>query len=382
MKTATVTLHTAHNNGSFLQAYALQKTILKMGNSNEIINFVPKAQYSLYQNIILKDFSIKGFVKGVLNIPHYYQLKKRKDRFNNILTKLYLTDKFEEEEVFNHISNEYDCIIAGSDQIWNNASMPDFSNIYLLPVDQYKISYAPSFGKSLDNQFGPKIIESINKFDYISVREESAKKALENLIPHKSIQIVLDPTFLLEKNDYDDLYNAAECKFSGDYIFFYCIKASAEVLSAVRDISKILKLPVVTIFTGVNTYKCQAYGQKVDFEAGPSEFIKYVRDAKYVLSNSFHGIVFSIIYNKKFFRIADNDNGEVKIDERLDSILTLLQLTDQNVIANTPFHLNENIEYTVANNNLNKLKYESLDWLKKSMIGVEEKINLNKDELI
>ncbi|EGP5288600.1 polysaccharide pyruvyl transferase family protein [Enterococcus faecium] len=382
MKTATVTLHTAHNNGSFLQAYALQKTIYKMGYPNKIINFVPTAQYSLYQNIIFKELSLKGLIKGALNIPHYNKLTKRKNRFNNVLDNLNLTDRFDEENKFAEVSQEYDCLIAGSDQIWNNASMPDFSNIYLLPVNQHKISYAPSFGKSLTNQFGSDIIESIKKFEYLSVREQSVKVALDKLIPEKRIQVVLDPTFLLEKNDYNELYNNADCKFDGDYIFFYCIKVSKEVLSTVKKISEMLNLPVVTVFTGVNTYKCQIYGQKVDFEAGPSEFIKYIHDAKYVISNSFHGIVFSIIYNKIFFRIADNDGGKIKTDERLDSILSLLELTKQNVIANTEIHLNKNIDFKVANDNLKKLKTDSLEWLQTSLATVQEEVKKTQTELI
>lgn len=71
IKTATITLHSAHNNGSFLQAFALQKAIGNLGYMNEIINFIPKAQYSLYQNIIFKEWSVKGAVKGSLNLPHY-----------------------------------------------------------------------------------------------------------------------------------------------------------------------------------------------------------------------------------------------------------------------------------------------------------------------
>lgn len=379
MNTATITLHTAHNNGSFLQAYALQKIINKMGHSNSIINFVPRAQYSLYQNIIFKELSAKGIIKGILNVPNYSALKKRKDRFNGALDSLKLTSKFDNEDDFFSISEKFDCLIAGSDQIWNNASMPDFSNLYLLPVNKYKISYAPSFGKSLKDQFGSEILNQINQFDYLSVREQSVQQVLGDLLPSREVKVVLDPTFLLDKEEYEELSKNANCKYNGDYIFFYCIKATNDVLKAVKEISKILNMPVVTVFTGVNTYKCQAFGQKVDFSAGPSEFLHYVQNAKYVISNSFHGVVFSIIYNKTFFRIADNEDGKIKIDERLDSILNMLGLSVQNVITNSSISLNTDIDYAVANEKMSDLRNESLGWLQEALSDIQIKVDEKKN---
>lgn len=122
----------------------------------------------------------------------------------------------------------------------------------------------------------------------------------------------------------------------------------------------------MTVFSGVSAYKCQMFGQKVDFEAGPSEFVDYIKNAKYVISNSFHGIVFSIIYEKIFYRIADNEHGKLKVDERLDSILELLGLTKQNIIAGSEFILNKDIDYLSSNKKLDKLKGRSTFWLENS----------------
>lgn len=379
MDTATVTLHTAHNNGSFLQAYALQNTIKKMGFNNKLINFVPKAQYALYQNIIFKEISVKGIIKGSLNIPHYKELVERKGKFNRVINDLDLTEKIEDEILFPQIVREFDCIIAGSDQIWNNATMPDFSDIYLLPVEKYKISYAPSFGKSLENQFGSNILEKINDFNHLSVREKSVKRKLAHLLPDKKVEVVLDPTFLLDSSQYIELKENANCTFDGDFIFFYCIKATTDVLKTVKEIGELLNLPIVTVFTGVTSYKCQLFGQKVDFSAGPEEFLKYIENAKYVISNSFHGIVFSIIYKKIFFRVGDNDHGSIRIDERLDSILNLLGLTNQNIIAGESISLNKSIDYDEADEFLEQLKCKSLQWLEYSLKDAQKNLNYLKD---
>lgn len=375
MKTATITLHSAHNNGSFLQAFALQKSIIAMGFENQIINYVPPAQYSLYQNIIFKEITPRGIIKGVLNIPQYHKLKERKNRFNQVQECLEVTDRFEEESKFGKFANNYDCLLAGSDQIWNSATMPDFTSLYFLPVNKYKVAYAPSFGKSLEGQFSKKNLDMIANFDRLSVREQSAKKELKKRIHDKDINVVLDPTFLLDKREYESLVDGAKCKYEGKYIFFYCIKASNDVLKSVREIGKMLELPIVTIFTGVNTYKCQAFGQKVDFAAGPEEFLSYIKNAQYVISNSFHGIVFSIIYNKVFYRIADNDNGKIKVDERLDSILDFLDLNQQNLIAGENPTLNDDIDYSLVSKKLNNLIHQSLGWLKESLELAEESRN-------
>lgn len=368
MKTATITLHSAHNNGSFLQAFALQKTIISMGVENDIINYIPFAQYTLYQNIIFKDTTLKGIIKGMLNVPHYKTLSERKKRYNRVLSTLNMTEKFEDESKFTEVINDYDCLIAGSDQIWNSATMPDFTPLYFLPTEKRKVAYAPSFGKSLKNQFdNSDYVKQIEQFDKLSVREKSVQEQLEHLLPNKPVEIVLDPTFLLNKDEYEMLTNKAKCEFNGDYIFFYCIKASTEVLKTVREIGKMLNLPIITVFTGVNTYKCQVFGQKVDFSAGPEEFVKYVQNAKYVISNSFHGIVFSIIYNKIFYRVADNENNSLKIDERLDSILNLLHLDSQNIVAGKNISLNKEIEYLEVNSKLDELRNSSLNWLEESL---------------
>lgn len=367
MKTATITLHSAHNNGSFLQSFALQRKIISMGYDNEIINYIPPAQYSLYQNIIFKDSSFKGVIKGLLNLPRYSALLERKNRFNEAQSFLKKTKKFEDISKFKKIVSPFDVLVAGSDQIWNIATMPDFTSLYLLPSEKYKISYAPSFGKSLKNQFdNPILIKSISEINQVSIREKSAQVELKSRLPYKDIEVVLDPTFLLDKTEYEILVNKSNRKYKGDYIFFYCIKATSDVLKTVKLISKKLGLPVVTVFSGVSAYKCQMFGQKVDFEAGPSEFVDYIKNAKYVISNSFHGIVFSIIYEKIFYRIADNEHGKIKVDERLDSILELLGLTKQNIIAGSEFILNKDIDYLSSNKKLDKLKGKSTFWLENS----------------
>lgn len=370
MKTATITLHSAHNNGSFLQAYALQKSVIFLGYENKIINFVPKEQYALYQNIVFKGFSLKNIIKGIVNIPHYRELKERVSHFNRALSYLNTTEKFEDEREFTSIVKSFGCLIAGSDQIWNNATMPDYTPLYTLPTDTYKISYAPSFGKTLANQFNDlKFMKAIHDFDRLSVREKSVQKILQTKFPDKRIELVLDPTFLVQKDDYEILTSNSHCKFKGDYIFFYCIKASNQVLKTVKALGEKLNLPIITVFTGVNTYKCQIFGQNVDFSAGPEEFVAYIKNARYVVSNSFHGIAFSIIYNKIFFRIADNDNGKIKIDERLDSLLDLLELSKQNLIAGTDFHLNTQIDFIKVNKKLEFLRQDSLTWLYEAIKG-------------
>ena len=112
MKTATITLHSAHNNRSFLQSFALQIKIISMGYDNEIINYIPPAQYSLYQNIIFKNSSFKGVIKGLLNLPRYSALLERKNRFNEAQTFLKKTKKFEDISKFKKIVSPFDVLFV------------------------------------------------------------------------------------------------------------------------------------------------------------------------------------------------------------------------------------------------------------------------------
>ena len=153
------------------------------------------------------------------------------------------------------IANDYDAVIAGSDQIWNTGA-PDFSEAYMLPgVTPRKIAYAISFGSFSTESELQRYRKEIDSFYRISVREESAQKHLEQQTS-KTVYVTIDPTLLLDKEDYLSLTNA-EPLIKGDYIFFYSISYPDEVMRAAKQVADKMGLPIVTVFTSFHTITCE-----------------------------------------------------------------------------------------------------------------------------
>ena len=195
-----------------------------------------------------------------------------------------------------------------------------------------KISYAASFGpikQIWSEQDIARVKKNLNEYNYISVREEESYNNVKKLIGKEAI-INVDPTMLLTENKWNEIIN--EEKFqTGDYIFFYDLKNDKKVYKMINQISKLLKLPVVVTQENSNTIFSNYIKR---FDAGPEDFLNLIKNAKLVLSTSFHGNVFSIIFKKPFFAV----NGDS--DYRINTLLKTMNL-DKRTINN------ENFKYRV-----------------------------------
>lgn len=367
-KTATITFHAAHNYGSNLQAYALQQTLLALGCENEIINLRTTRQKDAY-NVFTKRRGFKYLFKNFFHLLHYRSLKKAHDRFEDFINnKLLLTREFCSCEELAQAHLDYDCYIAGSDQIWNPIPSDFDWAYYLTFVNKGKrISYAPSFGQLAsigDEQTTAKITAELNKFDVISVREQGAADNVKKLVG-VSPTIVLDPTLLIPKEHWLEQVKDRKRIIEGDYIFFYTLFADRERLRIVKEISKILNVPIVTSnfsnqYDVINPFiKC--------YDAGPLEFLTLIRDAKLVVASSFHGTVFSILLNTPFFAI----NGMQ--DARIRTLLETVGLEDRSLSLEEVSEKCKSayaVEYNAVNETINKVKATSIDYLKNS-IGID-----------
>lgn len=367
MLTGTLTFHSPNNNGSFLQAYALQRTLKDLGVENEIIHLYTKkqeAQYSVFRKIS----SGSDILRNLLSLLHYSKLKKRFDGFENIRNKyLNLTARLYTEAEASEIIKKYDCIICGSDQIWNNTAR-DFSSIYLLPdFDKKKITYAVSSGSKLDKENMEKMIPHIKKFNSISVRETFLYDRLKtygiNSLP------VLDPTFLIDKSEYDKICSGSH-RIKERYIFLYTISYNDNALKTARKIADRMNVQLVTCFTGYSYYKCLKYGIKVLYDVAPDDFLDLINNADAVCTNSFHGLAFSIIYRKKLFRLQNLDaDNKCVIDDRLDGLMNKLNITDRNVNAVNAdnYDISSEIDYEAVFAEIENLKKASIDYLKNAL---------------
>lgn len=367
-KVSIITFHASHNYGSALQAYALQSVIKDLCRNCEIVNLRTDRQVDLY-TVFTKRKGIKYLFKNAAHLMYYIPLHKKYLNFESFINqKLNITKQtFRSLEEIESANLNYDYYICGSDQIWNPVPA-DFDWSYYLPFVKSgkKISYAPSFGQLAatgDSGVADKIAKYLSTFDNISVREERSQENVYRLIGQKP-QIVLDPTLLLKSVDWDKLSQKKLVK--DDYIFLYTLFADKDILKIASILSKKLNMPIVT--SNLSNQYDVITPYKKHFYSGPLEFISFIKHSKFVLTSSFHGTAFSVIYNTPFFAIKGNE------DARISTLLNITGLNERAVDLN---NIDEkcksafSINFTFANRAIEDERKKSLDYLKNAL-DIEE----------
>ena len=303
MEVAIITFHAAHNYGSMLQAYALQSFLKSIDYNAKIINFCPLSQENLY-SLFPKEVSWKTKLKASLRMILYPSTIKKHFNFKLFL-KNYLdtTPKYKSVNELKKKCPVFDVYISGSDQIWNS-EIDDFSDAYLLSFveHQRRVSYAASFGPigiiSATKQ--EMMREELNRYRTISVREEKSVALIQEMI-HRTVPVMPDPTLLLTRHQWDAILPDNFAIPKQEYILLYALCDEPELDNITDFISKNLDLPVVITkyLSGSKFFTYFKYKRKTT--CGPREFLSLLKNSKFVLSASFHGTVFSIIYQKPFF---------------------------------------------------------------------------------
>ena len=330
-KIATVTFHRAHNFGSALQTYALQECIKALCEEREIeveyklVDLFTENQEQLY-TVLKKNNSLKNLVKNVITLPFSKQLKVKHQKFNDFIKENFqITERYKTAEELRNNPPVADYYISGSDQIWNVRAKDFLFSYYLDFVNEgKKISYAASFGPlkiEWDKYDKSKIVKLLNEYDNISVREQGSMENVEELTGKVS-EIHVDPTLLLTKEQWRQVQS--DIKY-GDkkYILLYCLEPTKEQLKIANVISKRLGLPILVLRYNNKNDMFNHYIKKYDSVA--KDFLTYIDHAALVLSSSFHGTVFSIIYHKAFY-VFDGMS-----DKRISTLLTRMNMTERSI---------------------------------------------------
>lgn len=339
-RTATITFHAAHNYGSMLQAYALQQTLLALGVENQILNFRSPIQKQVYRDPRIKPTKdikllkrIKRLLYRFLNAKHIYSLGKKYDLFEKFLQEqLILTKEFSSFTDNVIQSFDYDYYITGSDQCWNTHCI-DFNWAYYLDFTDScnKISYASSFGPFQPDEEQEKIVSEIKKFKNLSARE---KAGAEFITQNTDLicDTLPDPTLLLSKKQWEKLSNIPRI-ISKKYIFVYSPIPRQGVIEFALYLSERYKLPII-ISNKIPIKDKIKIGLKKNvsykLDVGPTEFLNLIQNAEFVVSGSFHALIFSLIYNTPFFAI---DGCK---DNRMRQILTKANCLDRAVDGANP----------------------------------------------
>lgn len=345
-KIGITTFYNTLNYGAFLQCFALQKKLEEKYNAS-IIDYSNADIDKNYK--LVKTNNLKKMVKSLIYIKDNL---KRKNNFNKCIKEYFpLTSK----------DDKYDIVVAGSDQIWNKELTNGLDEIFTLKYfnNTKKISYASSIGnEKLITENKDEYKNLIENIDIVSVREESAKEELQK-ITKKDIGVNLDPTMLLSREEWDKY--TKENNINEKYIFSYFIGVNQENYNALDLFSDLTKLKVLSY----SEHPKEKNILKKCYSDGPIDFITKIKYAEYVFTSSFHGTVFSIIFNKQFICMLPK-----KRPNRLINLLTKLGLEDRiikNIDDLKEFDYKKQIDYKKVNKKLESLRNQSANWLEKAI---------------
>lgn len=370
MKIGILTLSASDNCGSLLQAYALQRYLQKTFKYEvEIINYTSKEAKKLYR--IIHPSYIKNPSKFLDSLLHYSALKKQKQDYENFKIQFlnFTSREFKNKQELNMIKNYYDIVICGSDQIWNTR-MFDFSDVFLLDwCKSKKVAYAASLGDQDDkDEFGnmKKYLSYLQEFSELSVRENSSKIKLEKLLK-KHVSLCVDPTLLLTKSDWDKL--VYENSADKEYIFYYSYNYGNDNFNLiVKKMADRLKLPVYVINASRWVGKNLDHLGFLLYEfGGPNAFLSLMKNAQYTFVESFHGTIFSYIFERNFWFLKDSN--KIKIDDRIDGILRLIGLQDRIITSDIMYNIDisQEIDYTSTPDALKNARKDSMEFICKAL---------------
>lgn len=333
MKVGILTFHRATNFGTALQAFATQKGLDKLGVDAQIIDYRPEyIERTLKARKLSNAKSIKEVISIIINAVLYPDMAKRKaDNFKKFFKKMNISDVvcYSTTDVA-RISQDYDVVVSGSDQLFNkNITADDIT--YFLPFEhRCKISFASSFGeRTLSAQRMSDITPLLSSFDKLSVREKTANNILKEISAMSrdklSATTVLDPTFLLTKDEWNK-YADSKLKLpkSGYILTYYMLETP--MLCAITDIlKKKTGLKVVNIMPSKKQV-IMRQGKNLSY-AGPAQFLECYKNASYVVTNSFHGTAFAINYGIPFFTSTLPVSMAGEVNSRLTDLCDLFDLS-------------------------------------------------------
>lgn len=365
-KIGILTFHRAHNYGAVLQAYALQTYLTNLGHKVEIIDYRPEYIEEVYR--LTPKFSIKSskakyptilrILKYLLwrTVPIHIMAKiRRRKYFNSFINNQLNCSKKVYLEPFDK-NLDYDIYLLGSDQIWNPGITKGIDCVFWGSFhisDNAKIAtYAASSSYyDFSEEECSRISGYLQNMTNISVREDRLKYYLSSKFNIEASQ-VLDPTLLVDRKIWDDI--AVKPSFDKYVVAYF---SDDNTMKAAKAIAEKRGLKVIGIKLGYIGELCNQDKQTFRVE----EFVGLFKYADCIVSSSFHGMVFSIIFNREFYMLKGFSEGR---DTRLTSILNKLNITGRFIsdIENDVERANK-IDYSIVNNKLEQLRVESKEYL-------------------
>lgn len=357
-KIGLMTWFTYHNYGTLLQCKAMLSLIEKLGYSVELINYNPRPNY--------KTIKYSLFRKGI----NYTKRKIVNKSTNSLILEQKNMDKYIEnypkttevntEPQLDALNDEFDAFVCGSDQIWLSSAFDENYFLSFVQDSNKKISYAPSLGTTtISNEvIKNKMQKLISSFGYLSVREQQGADAIKELT-NREAKVVLDPTLLLDHKDWKKEMTEIN---DFNYIAAYFLGDNKDYVEICNKIAKKLNKKLLFI---PNKPKDLLNPNTTKNDIGPKEFLSIIDRADLVLTDSFHGMIFSINFKKDFIAFKRFKDNTLSQNSRIINILTKLELMDHLYEDNIEITLKNslNTDYSVVHDKLNILKKDSINFL-------------------
>lgn len=377
------------NFGSALQTYATQYYLNKLGYETEIIS-------TEYVQKEIENNKKRYYFGRIANFAEFLYLTSQVfTRINKKISKKYkknakirhskYLDFYESHLKFSPIvknysdltelSKRYISVVVGSDQLWRPSNIAGkYFTLEFVPDNIKKIAYSTSFGVAeLHNSIKKHAAYFLNRFDFISVRENSGKEIVERLTKKKA-EVVCDPTMLLTREEWDSELIPFEHP-SEDYILVYIMGKSKTQRNFVKRLKDATGLKTVALLHGsIYIPSDEKRFDETPFDIGPLDFIGLIKNAKYVCTDSFHCCVFSILNHTNFFVFErDGKNKTTSANDRIYTLLKHACLSDRVLKGNEKIDeaLLSDIDFNKADKNIESLRNKSIEFLKYAL-GVND----------
>lgn len=380
--------HGSTNYGGVLQAYALRKVIADMGYEAKQLRYLkssgntaslPMRAKNLFTSSLknavtekqIGTFFIRAGKFGITLVPRkiFNKLVVNKHRalraenFARFNERYVPSSKVYNRNTIAESVDDYDIFITGSDQVWNPNWFRAPYFLDFVPEETPKIAYAASTAVShLTQKQYDKMQPLVRRFQHISVREENAVSMLQGMTD-KKIEWVLDPTLLLSAEEWNEV--AAENPVKEPYVFAYILGDRKDNQKCATDFAKKKGLKLVTFpFTASGSPRQKFFGD-IHSYGGPDVWLSLIRDAEYVITDSFHAVVFSIVYQKRFAvlkRSGDDENGSM--NSRMYSLCKLFPEIEERIVGVDGVHVvEEETQWDGVTSALEREKGRCISWL-------------------
>ena len=339
-KIAILTMIGALNYGAILQAIAMQKVLLDNHLDPYFVNYQTYRQKSQYSVINIYNPSKKSLRKNIQNVRHITQVHKRIQKFNSFIEREFLHKSIilrKKEQVIQYLK-AFDIIIVGSDQVWN-LNLNDASSVYFLdfPKQEKRIAYGISLGGVYKDilQHRDYILSKAHAFDFLSVRENIASDFFRN--NGIKTQQVLDPTLLVESSWWES--KAIRSSITDvEYIVYYSVNCKPYSVKVCEALSRCLHLPVYNLFLHPGIARANF---KPCYDIDPFEFLEIIKNATIICTDSYHGLIFSLLFRKKFVIPIESNDSE--LEDRKATLIKMLNLTEHLFSKNVSFNQIKNV---------------------------------------